>query len=170
MTKIGDRFIVDISKISTFSGMFVWSLPEPSVSVFTILNCREPSLSVLHDRINNPLAFFTTSTFKTIRWRYFTILGLKNHSVVLFKRYRTQKVPSGTTMRRACELVVPLGTFCVREWRLREIGMEELKKLWFRSLPFVRINSFLVSYYILPLFVRPDVFCTDRVDNSCTVI
>ena len=97
MTKIGDSFVVDISKIFTFSGMFVWNLPEPSVSVFTILNCREPSLSVLHDRINNPLAFFTILSItigwrssrlsRTIRWRYFTILGLKNHSVVLFKRY-----------------------------------------------------------------------------------
>ena len=36
-------------------------------------------------------------------------------------------------MRRACELVVPLGTFCAREWRQREIGMDELKKVWFRS-------------------------------------
>ena len=99
MTKIGDRFIVDISKNFTFSGMFVWSLPEPSVSVFTILNCREPSLSVLHDRINNPLAFFTILSrtigwrssrlrlSRTIRWRYFTIRGLKNHSLVLLRLY-----------------------------------------------------------------------------------
>ena len=71
-------------------------------------------------------------------------------------------------MRRACELVVPLGTFCVREWRLREIGMEELKNVCVR--PFVRINYLGNSYYIWPLFVRPDVLRPDRVDYSCMVI
>ena len=50
ITKIGDRFTVDISKNFTFSEMLVWNLPEPSVSVFTILNYRELSMSVLHIR------------------------------------------------------------------------------------------------------------------------
>ena len=58
MTKIGDSFVVDISKMFTFSGMFVWNLPEPSV---------------IRD---------------------------------------TQKVSSGTTMRRACELVARQGLLC----------------------------------------------------------
>ena len=48
------------------------------------------------------------------------------------------------------------------EWRQREIGMF-YKGSW-RG--FVRINSFLVSYYILPLFDHPDVFAS----GSCRLL
>ena len=69
-------------------------------------------------------------------------------------------------------LIVPLGTFCAREWRQREIGMEELKNVCVRSFP-VRSSGLIPSWIftIFGHFLSVRTFSRpDRVDYSCTVI
>ena len=98
MTKIGDRFIVDISKKITFSGMFVWNFQNHLLEEGT-----EPKFfELLHPLSSRPPSL-------------------------------TQKVSSGTTMRRACELVARRA-YCV-----------ELQK---NRCVYVRSS-------VRPLFVRP---------------
>ena len=129
---------------------FCWGLPEPSVSVFTILNCREPSLSVLHDRINNPLAFFTicqepsVGVLHDFDFQERSVGVTSRSSVSRTIRWRdTQKVPSGTTMRRACELVARQGLLCRGASKIDVCSSVR---------PFVRTS--------VRSFVRPQLFWT----------